>query len=312
MSFDPKQERIKDRLLDINERRNFKPVDLGFNKEDALKEANRCLQCANPSCVEGCPIHLPIKTFIALIREDRINQAYQLINNISPFTHVCSQACDYFKQCEGHCIRSRNNQAVSIHNLHRFICENHDKDKIKEDKLNIKNGKKVAIIGSGPAGLSCAYNLYKEGFDVTIYEREKEIGGIPHTQIPSFRVDKYYQNIQEIINETDIKIITSTNLKIDDIYQKYDANVIAIGTSINKKMGISGEDLTNVITSDKFLVDVKNNKIDKNHKNVFVVGGGNVAIDCVRTAVRLYDNVSLVYRRSLCDYFRFAPFSLFG
>ena len=299
MAFNPKQERINDKLLPPSERHNFSLVDLGFSKTDAELEASRCLQCTNPTCAQGCPIHLPIKDFIRLIRENNLERARELIDQVSPISHVCSLTCDYKNQCEGSCVRNRNNQPVSIHNLHRFVCE---QAKPHRESFDVTSNKKVAIIGSGPAGLSCAYELVKLGYNVSIYEREERLGGVPANQIPLFRLDEYNVEIEQFVNSLPIKTFVGIEIKISDIYEKYDAIVLATGTQLARKMNIPGEELANVITSNEFLDRIKNKdglKYYKQFKNVFIVGGGNVAMDCVRSAVRICEKAYLVYRRSL-------------
>ena len=299
MPFNPKQERVNDKLLLPEERHNFNLVDQGFSNDDAALEASRCLQCPNPSCQQGCPIHLPIKEFIGLIRDGNISKAREIIDEVSPISHVCSLTCDYKNQCEGSCIRNKNNQAVSIHNLHRFVCE---QKKPQRGTYEITTDKKVAIIGSGPAGLSTAYELVKLGYDVTVYEREDRLGGVPANQIPLFRLDEYNVEIEQFVNSLPIKVITNKEIKISDIYDEFDAIVLATGTQLTLKMNIPGEELENVISSSEFLSRIKNAdgvNYYKQFKNVFVVGGGNVAMDCVRSAVRLCEKANLVYRRSL-------------
>lgn len=301
MPFNPKQERIQDNLLPANQRDGFVLVDLGFSQEQAILEASRCLQCANPTCQQGCPIHLPIKECIGLIREGKIQEARNLIDEVSPISHVCSLTCDYKNQCEGNCIRNKNQQAVSIHNLHRFICEN---SKPNIDSIKITKKEKVAVIGSGPAGLSCAYELIKLGYPVALYEKEDRLGGVPSNQIPTFRLDSYEQEINEFVNALPITVIKNKEVNITEIKEEYAAIVLAIGTQEAKKMHIPGEELANVITSNEFLDRIKNKdgkEYYKQFKNAFVIGGGNVAMDCVRSAVRICEKANLVYRRSLAE-----------
>ena len=301
MAFDPKVLRHNEKTISLNKRKNtFNEFKKPLKKEDVLEETKRCLSCPIPRCKEGCPLSLPIPTLIRLINEEREDEAFQMLNKISPLSGICSIVCDHAAQCEGHCIRNKNGQAVNIGAIHRYIAFLSKKFTpiIGED-----NGKKVAIIGAGPSGLSAAIELRKLGYQVTIYEREMRIGGVPFYGIPSFRLDdKDLRKSLDIIDKIGANIRLNTEVKLEDIIDQYDAIYIANGTQKSKRMGIVGEDLEGVYTSEEFLKDIK---VDQNYfkyeryQNVFVVGGGNVAMDVSRTLVRLKKKTTIIYRRSI-------------
>ena len=301
MAFDPKVARKEQDTIAIDKRiYSFDEVIVPFNEDDILEQAKRCLNCPVPQCVKGCPLSLPIPNMIKLISEGKKKEAYKLLNDVSPLSGICSIVCDHESQCEGHCIRAKAGGAVNIGALHRYIAY------LEEDyKLEVKpsNGKKVAIIGAGPSGLSCAIELIKLGYKVTVYEREMRIGGVPLYGIPNFRLDDNdLRKSLDIISKTGIDIKLNTEVKLDDIVNQYDAVYLAIGTQKSKRMGIPGEELEGVYTSEEFLKDIK---IDHNYskyekyKNILVVGGGNVAMDVSRTVVRLGKKSTIVYRRSI-------------
>lgn len=301
MAFDPKVARKEQDTITIDKRtRSFDEVTVPFNEEEILEQAKRCLNCPIPQCVKGCPLSLPIPTLIKLISEGKKKEAYKLLNDVSPISGICAIVCDHASQCEGHCIRAARGGAVNIGAIHRYIAYLNEDYKLetKED-----NGKSVAIIGAGPSGLSCALELRKLGYKVTVYEREMRIGGVPLYGIPNFRLDdKDLRLSLDIIDKAGIDLRLNTEVKLDDIVDKYDAIYLAIGTQKSKRMGIPGEELEGVYTSEEFLKDIK---IDHNYskyekyENIFVVGGGNVAMDVSRTVVRLGKKSTIVYRRSI-------------
>ncbi|MBE6141599.1 MAG: NAD(P)-dependent oxidoreductase [Erysipelotrichaceae bacterium] len=301
MAFDPKITRKEQSSHPIKERINsFREVIIPFKEEDILEQAKRCLNCPNPQCVKGCPLSLPIPQMIELISKGEKLEAYKLINDVSPLSGICSIVCDHASQCEGHCIRNRKGEAVTIGAIHRYIAY---LDEQYEFNFAKDNGKRVAIIGAGPSGLSASIELRKLGYQVTLYEREPRIGGVPYYGIPNFRLDdKELRKSYDFINKIGVDIRLNTEVSFNDILDQYDAIYLAIGTQKSKYMGIPGEDLEGVYTSEAFLKDIK---VDHNYskyeayQNVIVVGGGNVAMDVSRTLVRLGKKTTIVYRRSI-------------
>ena len=301
MAFDPKITRKEQSSLPIKERINsFREVTIPFKEEDILEQAKRCLNCPNPQCVKGCPLSLPIPQMIELISKGEKLEAYKLINDVSPLSGICSIVCDHASQCEGHCIRNKKGEAVTIGAIHRYIAY---LDEQYDFKVAKDNGKRVAIIGAGPSGLSASIELRKLGYQVTLYERELRIGGVPYYGIPNFRLDdKELRKSYDFINKIGVDIRLNTEVSVNDILDQYDAIYLAIGTQKSKYMGIPGEDLEGVYTSEAFLKDIK---VDHNYSkyeayhNVIVVGGGNVAMDVSRTLVRLGKKTTIVYRRSI-------------
>lgn len=301
MAFDPKIERTEQSSLDISSRiSSFNKVVVPFTREQALEEAKRCLNCRIPRCQEGCPIHLPINKMIELINNNDEETAFKIINNVSPLSGICSIVCDHASQCEGNCVRGLKNKPVNIGALHRYVA--YLDYEYKLDKVEEKN-KNVAIIGAGPSGLSCAIELRKLGYQVTVYERETRIGGVPYYGIPNFRLDdKETRKTYDFCNKIGINFKLNTEIKVEDIIDEYDAIYLAIGTQKSKRMGIPGEELEGIYTSEEFLKDIK---IDHNYSkyekynHIYVVGGGNVAMDVSRTVLRLGKKSTIVYRRSI-------------
>lgn len=301
MAFDPKVSYKKQDTIAIDKRiSSFDEVIIPFSEEEILEQSKRCLNCPNPTCVKGCPLSLPIPTMIKLVSEGKKEEAYKLINDVTPLSGICSIVCDHQGQCEGNCIRNKNGQPVNIGAIHRYVAYLNEQYKI-ETKPD--NEKKVAVIGAGPSGLSAAIELRKLGYQVTVYERESKIGGVPYYGIPSFRLkdedlDKCYKACLDI----GIEFKLNTEVKVNEVIDQYDAIYLAIGVQKSKYMGILGEELKGVYTSEEFLRDIKvDNNIQKYEKyqNVFVVGGGNVAMDVSRTLVRLGKKTTIVYRRSI-------------
>lgn len=282
---------------------NYDEVVLGMDSDEAILEANRCLNCINHPCVDGCPINNRIPEFISKIKENKLDEAYEIIISKSTLPSICSRVCPSEAQCQSKCTRGIKEEPVCINGLERFVCDNHTKENI--EKQNLKN-KSIAIIGSGPSGLSCAKRLALLGYNVTIFESFNKPGGVLIYGIPEFRLPKKIveNEINKIINlGVNIKINTKVNSFID-LKKEYDALYIAIGVTESKFMNIKGENLYGVYGANEFLLKANIYKDEfrpiVKDKNVVVVGGGNVAMDVARSAVRLgAKSTKIVYRRSI-------------
>lgn len=288
-----------------------KEVNQGLRYEQALTEAHRCLNCKNPTCVEGCPVHIEIPRFIKYIEQGEINKAAAVIRESSSLPAVCGRVCPQEKQCEAHCIhRKMGHEAVAIGYLERFAAD-HAID--VQENTTQKQGIKVAIVGSGPAGLSCAGDLAKWGYDVTVFEALHEIGGVLKYGIPEFRlpnriVDKEIAALQHQGVRFEADTIIGKTLTIDDLYEMgYEAVFVGSGAGLPRFMGIEGENLNGVLSCNEYLTRV--NLMDASSeesdtpllygKKVAVIGGGNTAMDAVRTAKRLgAERATIIYRRS--------------
>lgn len=292
--------------------KNFNEVALGYTKEIAIDEANRCLHCKNPACVEGCPVNIDIPDFIEKIKSEEFEEAYSIISMSSSLPSICGRVCPQESQCEAKCVRARNGDAVAIGRLERFVADNHKKKENNQSSTK-KNGKKVAIVGSGPSGLACAGDLAKKGYEVTIYEALHTPGGVLVYGIPEFRLPKEIvkQEIDNLI-ELGVKIITNVvvgkTMTVDEITEEFDSVYIATGAGLPIFMNIKGESLNGVYSANEYLTRsnlmkayLKDSSTPiKESKNVAVVGGGNVAMDAARTALRLgAEKVYIVYRRSI-------------
>lgn len=289
---------------------NFNEVALGYSPTDALLEANRCLHCRHRPCVDGCPVNIRIPDFIKAIEDNDINKAYEIIIDDNLFPGICGRVCPQESQCEAKCVRGIKGESVAIGRLERFVADhnNYDHD-IKITENNIK----VAIVGSGPSGLTCAYELRRMGFDVTIFEALHAPGGVLTYGIPEFRLPKHIVN-EEVEKLKNIGIHIKTNVVIgktitlDQLQELgYKAIYLASGAGLPKFMGIKGENYNGVFSANEFLTRVNLMKAyDKNAdtplyraKNVAVIGGGNVAMDAARCSKRIgAENVYIVYRRS--------------
>lgn len=287
---------------------NFEEVALGYTKEQAIIEASRCLHCKTSPCVSGCPVNINIPDFIKAIKEEKLDDAASIIGKASLFPRICGRVCPQESQCEAKCVRGIKGDSVAIGNLERFIGDNTNYFSSEKAKAN---GKKVAIVGSGPSGLACAYDLAKAGCDVTIYESLHATGGVLRYGIPEFRLPKAI--VDSEINKLlalDVKIFTNKvvgkTILMEELQEKYDAIYIASGAGLPKFMGIDGENLNGVFSANEFLTRINLMKAYEDSptpiyhaKNVCVVGGGNVAMDAARCALRLHpENVYIVYRRS--------------
>ena len=303
--------KVKMRVQDPKVRcTNFDEVELGYNDEEALLEANRCLQCKKPMCVTGCPVNIAIPEFIKEIREKNIKGAYEVISRSSSLSSICGRVCPQERQCESKCIKGLKGDAIAIGSLERYVSDTAYENDLISFKEIKKNHKKVAIVGSGPAGLSCAGELAKNGYDVTIYEVLQEAGGVLIYGIPEFRLPKSVvkREINSLKN-LGVKIITNTPignaLTIDDLVHENDAVFVASGAGLPKFMGIPGEDANEVFSANEILTrinlmksykDLSKTPIKKT-KVAYVIGGGNVAMDAVRSLKRLGIETHLMYRR---------------
>lgn len=294
--------------------KNFEEVCLGYNLEEAMEEAQRCIKCKNPKCQKGCPVNIDIPGFIKQVEEGNIEEAYKVISTYSALPAVCGRVCPQESQCEAVCVRGIKGDPVSIGKLERFVADWAREHGIKPTPATEKKGKKVAVIGSGPAGLTCAGDLAKMGYDVTIFEALHEPGGVLVYGIPEFRLPKQTVVATEIDNvralgvkiETNVVIGKSTT--IDELMEEegFDAVFVGSGAGLPKFMGIPGENANGVFSANEYLTRSNLMKaFDPSYdtpivagKKVAVVGGGNVAMDAARTALRLGAEVHVVYRRS--------------
>ncbi len=293
---------------------NFEEVCLGYNKEEAMEEASRCINCKNAQCIKGCPVSINIPGFIEKVKDGKIEEAYQVISESSSLPAVCGRVCPQESQCEGKCIRGIKGDPVSIGKLERFVADWASENGIKPQGAEEKNGKKVAVIGSGPAGLTCAGDLAKMGYDVTIFEALHEAGGVLVYGIPEFRLPKAKVVAKEIENvkllgvKIETNVVIGKSVTIDELLEEegFDAVFIGSGAGLPKFMGIPGEQANGVFSANEYLTrsnlmkafDENSNTPIMRGKKVAVVGGGNVAMDAARTALRLGAEVHIVYRRS--------------
>lgn len=293
---------------------NFEEVCLGYNQEEAMEEANRCLTCKNAQCVKGCPVSIDIPSFIAQVKEGNMEEAYKIIGQSSALPAVCGRVCPQESQCEGKCIRGIKGEAVSIGKLERFVADWARENGIKPEKAEKMNGKKVAVIGSGPAGLTCAGDLAKLGYEVTIFEALHEAGGVLVYGIPEFRLPKEkvvkaeIENVKSLGVKIETNVVVGRSVTIDQLIEEegFSAVFIGSGAGLPKFMGIPGENANGVFSANEYLTRSNLMKAFKEEydtpiaagKKVAVVGGGNVAMDAARTALRLGAEVHIVYRRS--------------
>lgn len=293
---------------------NFKEVCLGYNMEEAIAEAQRCIGCKNAQCVKGCPVAINIPGFIDEVKKGDIAAAYQVISEASALPAVCGRVCPQESQCEGKCLRGIKGDPVSIGKLERFVADYAREHDIKPEVHTEKKGKKVAVIGSGPAGLTCAGDLAKAGYDVTIFEALHEAGGVLIYGIPEFRlpredvVEKEIQNVKELGVKIETNVVVGKSVTIDELMEKegFEAVFIGSGAGLPKFMGIPGENLNGVFSANEYLTRSNLMKAFREEnptpimrgRKVAVVGGGNVAMDAARTALRLGAETHIVYRRS--------------
>lgn len=293
---------------------NFEEVCLGYNKEEAMEEAARCINCKNAQCIKGCPVSIDIPGFIEKVKEGDVEAAYQVISESSALPAVCGRVCPQESQCEGKCIRGIKGEPISIGKLERFVADWAAENGIKPQGAEEKNGKKVAVIGSGPAGLTCAGDLAKMGYEVTIFEALHEPGGVLVYGIPEFRlpktnvVAKEIENVKTLGVKIETNVVVGKSVTIDELLAEegFDAIFIGSGAGLPKFMGIPGEQANGVFSANEYLTrsnlmkafDEESSTPIMRGKKVAVVGGGNVAMDAARTALRLGAEVHIVYRRS--------------
>ncbi len=293
---------------------NFEEVCLGYNKEEAMEEASRCINCKNAQCIKGCPVAINIPAFIEQVKEGNIEKAYQVISESSALPAVCGRVCPQESQCEGKCIRGIKGEPVSIGKLERFVADWASENGIIPQGADQKNGKKVAVIGSGPAGLTCAGDLAKMGYEVTIFEALHEAGGVLVYGIPEFRLPKTkvvareIENVKSLGVKIETNVVVGKSVTIDELLKEegFDAVFIGSGAGLPKFMGIPGENSNGVFSANEYLTrsnlmkafDENSNTPIMRGNKVAVVGGGNVAMDAARTALRLGAEVHIVYRRS--------------
>ena len=293
---------------------NFEEVCLGYNLEEAKEEAARCLNCKNARCIQGCPVNINIPAFVSQVAEGNIEEAYKIIGQSSALPAICGRVCPQESQCEGKCIRGIKGEAVSIGKLERFVADYALEHDIKPEGAKEMNGHKVAVIGSGPSGLTCAGDLAKLGYDVTVFEALHELGGVLVYGIPEFRLPKQKVVAKEIdkVKELGVKfetnVVIGKSTTIDQLMEEEDFEAVFIGSGAGLPMfmGIPGENANGVFSANEYLTRSNLMKaFDETYdtpiaagQKVAVVGGGNVAMDAARTALRLGAEVHVIYRRS--------------
>ena len=292
---------------------NFDEVALGYTPEIAVEEANRCLNCKNRPCVNGCPVNIEIPDFISRIKEQDFEGAYQVISRSSSLPAVCGRVCPQESQCECHCTLGLKFEPVGIGRLERFVADWHNAHAEAPAQKPVPNGHKVAVVGSGPSGLTCAGDLAKKGYAVTVYEALHTAGGVLVYGIPEFRlpksiVAKEVEALKELGVDVETNVVIGKTLTIDELFEDgFEAVFIGSGAGLPKFMGIDGEGLKGVYSANEFLTRINLMKAYRDNADtpimkggkVIVVGGGNVAMDAARTALRLGGDVTVVYRRSM-------------
>ncbi len=292
---------------------NFDEVCLGYNEEEAMAEASRCLNCKNAMCMQGCPVSINIPGFINEVKQGNFEQAYRIISESSALPAVCGRVCPQESQCEGKCIRGIKGEPVSIGKLERFVADWARENGITPEPAKEKKNKKVAVIGSGPSGLTCAGDLAKMGYDVTIFEALHKAGGVLVYGIPEFRLPKEevvqaeVENVKKLGVKIETNVVVGKAVRIDELMAEgFEAVFIGSGAGLPRFMGIPGENANGVFSANEYLTRSNLMKAFKEEyatpivagTKVAVVGGGNVAMDAARTALRLGAEVHIVYRRS--------------
>ena len=294
--------------------KNFLEVAMGYTEEMAMEEASRCLNCKNKPCVSGCPVNVRIPEFVAKVAEGKFEEAYEIITSTNSLPAISGRVCPQENQCEGKCVRGIKGESVSIGRLERFCADYHMKHSDAKAVKPQSNGKKVAVVGAGPSGLTCAGDLAKKGYEVTVFEAFHTAGGVLVYGIPEFRlpkaiVKKEVENLQDLGVEVKTNMVIGRVLSVDELFEMgYKAIFIGSGAGLPSFMGIEGEDLIGVYSANEYLtrtnlmkayLDDYDPPIIKS-KSVAVVGGGNVAMDAARCAKRLgAENVYIVYRRGM-------------
>jgi len=293
--------------------KNYSEVALGYTEEQAIDEAQRCLNCKNKSCVTGCPVQIDIPAFIAQVAKGDFEEAYKIITKSSSLPAVCGRVCPQESQCESKCVRGIKGEPVAIGRLERFVADWHNANVTEVPEKPVSNGHKVAVIGSGPSGLACAGDLAKKGYEVTVFEALHVAGGVLSYGIPEFRLPKsIVQKEIEGLKAMGVKIQTNTiigkTLSIDELMSEYGFESVFIGSGagLPRFMNIKGENLNGVYSANEFLTRINLMKAYKSDSatpvfagnTVVVVGGGNVAMDAARCAKRLGADVYIVYRRT--------------
>ena len=304
---------VREQAPDVRNK-NFDEVCLGYNAEEAQEEATRCLNCKNAKCVQGCPVSINIPEFIHNVKEGNFEEAYKVVGKSSALPAVCGRVCPQETQCEGQCIRGIKGEAISIGKLERFVADWARENNVSPEMPTEKKGKKVAVIGSGPSGLTCAGDLAKMGYDVTIFEALHEAGGVLVYGIPEFRLPKKtvvaseIENVKKLGVKIETNVVIGKSMTIDQLINEegFDAVFIGSGAGLPRFMGIPGENANEVFSANEYLTRSNLMKAFREDydtpiarfKKVAVVGGGNVAMDAARTALRLGAEVHIVYRRS--------------
>jgi glutamate synthase (NADPH/NADH) small chain len=313
MAIDPKKHEMPTQAPEVRAH-NFSEVALGYSEETALAEAGRCLNCKNRPCVAGCPVNIQIPEFIAKVKEGDFEAAYQIINQTSSLPAVCGRVCPQESQCEKYCTLAKKFEPVGIGRLERFVADWHNAHATEKAQAPVSNGHKVAVVGSGPSGLTCAGDLAKKGYKVSVFEALHTAGGVLVYGIPEFRlpkaiVAKEVETLKDLGVDIETNVIIGKTLTIDELFDMgYEAVFVGSGAGLPNFMNIPGESLKGVYSANEFLTrsnlmkaykDDPKTPIMKGGK-VAVVGGGNVAMDAARTALRLgAEHVYIVYRRSM-------------
>ena len=293
--------------------KNFLEVALGYTPEQAIDEAKRCLQCKHKPCVGGCPVRIDIPAFIAEVAKGEFEAAYQIIAQSSSLPAVCGRVCPQESQCEQKCVRGIKGEPVAIGRLERFVADYHNQNNTELPEKPVSNGRRVAIIGSGPSGLTCAGDLAKKGYDVTIFEALHTAGGVLVYGIPEFRlpkaiVQKEIDGLKALGVKLETNMVIGKTVSIDELMDEfgYEAVFIGSGAGLPRFMNIPGENLNGVYSANEFLTRINLMKAYRDRSKtpiqhgskVVVVGGGNVAMDAARCAKRLGADVTIVYRRA--------------
>lgn len=293
---------------------NFDEVTLGYTPEMAIEEANRCLNCKNRPCVNGCPVNVMIPEFITCIKNGEFEKAYEVLKETNSLPAVCGRVCPQESQCESKCVRGIKGEPVAIGRLERFAADYHMQHSEKAAASAQSNGKKVAVVGAGPSGLTCAGELAKKGYEVTIFEALHNPGGVLIYGIPEFRlpkeiVRKEIRSLEEIGVTIKTDVIIGKTISVDELFEQgYESVFIGSGAGLPTFMGIDGENLNGVYSANEYLTRINLMKAYKGEyetpikqsKAVAVIGGGNVAMDAARSALRIgAEKVFIIYRRSM-------------